>query len=158
MTDVQYLTEEGAMELRRELDDLKTVKRPQLAAKLKEAIAQGDLSENADYHDAKEQQAFMEGRIRQLEELLRSAQIIDHLDEDTSGITVGMEVTVQEEGEKPEKYVIVGAAEASPRDGRISNESPLGRALLGKKVGDKIKVDAPAGAIVFKIKAFKRTK
>lgn len=158
MTDVQYLTEEGAAELRRELEDLKTVKRPQVAAKLKEAIAQGDLSENADYHDAKEQQAFLEGRIRQLEELLRSALIIDHLDEETSGITVGMEVTIQEEGEKPEKYVIVGAAEASPRDGRISNESPLGRALLGKKVGDKIQVDAPAGPIVFKIKAFKRAK
>lgn len=158
MTDVQYLTEEGALELRRELDDLKTVKRPQLAAKLKEAIAQGDLSENADYHDAKEQQAFLEGRIKQLEELLRSATIIDYLDEQASGITVGMEVTVQEEGEKPEKYVIVGAAEASPRDGRISNESPLGRALLGKKVGDKIQVDAPSGKIVFKIRAFRRAK
>ena len=158
MTDVQYLTEEGALELRRELEDLKTVKRPQLAAKLKEAISQGDLSENADYHDAKEQQAFLEGRIKQLEELLRSALIIDHLDEQAAGITVGMEVTVQEEGEKPAKYVIVGAAEASPRDGRISNESPLGRALLGKKVGDKIQVDAPGGKIAFKIKAFKRAK
>lgn len=158
MTDVQYLTEEGALELRRELDDLKTVKRLQLAAKLKEAISQGDLSENADYHDAKEQQAFLEGRIKQLEELLRSATIIDHRDAKSSGITVGMEVTVQEEGEKPEKYVIVGAAEASPRDGRISNESPLGSALLGKKVGDKIQVDAPGGQIVFKIKAFKRAK
>jgi transcription elongation factor GreA len=158
MSDAQYLTEEGAAELRSELEDLKSVKRPALAAKLKEAISQGDLSENADYHDAKEQQAFMEGRIDYLENLLRSAVIIPENNHKASVINVGMEVTVQEGSETPETYMIVGAAEANPREGKISNESPLGRALMGHKVGDKIKVDAPAGQLTFKIKSIKRSK
>jgi transcription elongation factor GreA len=155
MSDVQYLTEEGAADLRRELEELKGVKRPELAAKLKEAISQGDLSENADYHDAKEQQAFLEGRINYLEELLRSAVIITDQGGSAKVVAVGMEVTVQEDGSGPETYVIVGAAEANPREGRISNESPLGRALLGRKVGDKVKVEAPAGAFTVKIKGVK---
>jgi transcription elongation factor GreA len=158
MSEEQFLTEEGAAELRRELDELLTVKRPALAAKLKEAIAQGDLSENADYHDAKEQQAFLEGRIQYLESLLHRAKIIS--DTGKGGkkggtIVVGSEVTVQEGGEPAEVFFIVGAAEADPRNGKISNESPLGRALLGHKVGDTVKVDAPAGQLSFKIKAIK---
>src|SRR5579871_709274 len=154
MTDQQYLTEEGAAELRRELDDLLTVKRPALAVRLKEAIAQGDLSENADYHDAKEQQAFLEGRIQYLEGLLHTAIIVkDGGPKKSSVIAVGNEVTVQENDEPPEIFTIVGAAEANPREGKISNESPLGRALLGHKVGDKVKVDAPAGQLTFKIKS-----
>ncbi len=156
MTDQQYLTEEGAAELRRELDDLLTVKRPALAIRLKEAIAQGDLSENADYHDAKEQQAFLEGRIQYLEGLLHSAIIVpDGGLKKSSMINVGNEVTVQEDNEPPETFTIVGAAEANPREGKISNESPLGRALLGHKVGDKVKVEAPAGQLTFKIKSIK---
>ncbi|HLY25051.1 MAG TPA: transcription elongation factor GreA [Aggregatilineales bacterium] len=158
MSEEQFLTEEGAAELRRELDDLLTVKRPALAAKLKEAIAQGDLSENADYHDAKEQQAFLEGRIQYLESLLHRAKIIG--DGAKGGkksniIVVGSEVTVQEGSDAPETFFIVGAAEADPRSGKISNESPLGRALLGHKVGDTVKVDAPAGQLAFKVKAIK---
>jgi transcription elongation factor GreA len=155
MTDQQYLTEEGAANLRRELEDLLTVKRPELAAKLKDAISQGDLSENADYHDAKEQQGFMEGRIQQIENLLHSAVIIADDRKKTSVVAVGSEVTVQEGKEPPETFSIVGAAEANPREGKISNESPLGRALLGHKVGEMVKVAAPAGEIVFKIKAVK---
>ncbi|MBO9308152.1 MAG: transcription elongation factor GreA [Chloroflexi bacterium] len=156
MADVKYLTEEGAAELRRELEELKTVKRPALAAKLKEAIAQGDLSENADYHDAKEQQAFLEGRISYLEDLLRNAVIIS---EKSAGIvSLGSEVTVQEEGEAPETFVIVGAAEANPREGKISNESPLGRALLGRKAGEEVSVETPSGTLVFKIKSVKASK
>jgi len=157
MSDARYLTEEGAAKLRLELQDLKTVKRPELAAKLKEAISQGDLSENADYHDAKEQQAFLEGRINELEDLLRAATIIPENGQQVAAkiVSVGAEVTVQAEGEEPETYVIVGAAEADPRNGRISNESPLGRALVGRKVGDKVKVDAPAGQLIFKIKKIK---
>ncbi len=158
MSEEQFLTEEGAAELRRELEELLTVKRPALAVKLKEAIAQGDLSENADYHDAKEQQAFLEGRIQYLESLLRRAKIIKDGGQGgkkSSFIVVGSEVTVQEGSEAPETFSIVGAAEADPRNGKISNESPLGRALLGHKVGDNVKVDAPAGQLTFKIKAIK---
>lgn len=155
MSEEKYLTEEGAAELRRELEELKTEKRPALAAKLKEAISQGDLSENADYHDAKEQQAFLEGRIQYLEGLLHSAVIIPENQKKSKNIGVGSEVTVEEDGQPPEIFMIVGAAEANPREGKISNESPLGSALLGHKVGDKVKVAAPAGQLVFKIKAIK---
>jgi transcription elongation factor GreA len=155
MAEEKFLTEEGAAELRRELDALRNVKRPQLAARLKEAIAQGDLSENADYHDAKEQQAFLEGRIQFLEALLYKAVVVPENGKDRKGsaVAIGSEVTVQEDGEPPETFTIVGAAEANTREGRISNESPLGRALLGRKVGDKVKVDAPAGQLTFRIKA-----
>ena len=160
MAEEKFLTEEGAADLRKELEELKTVKRPALAAKLKEAISQGDLSENADYHDAKEQQAFLEGRIQYLENLLHTAKVVS--DNDSKGnakkntvVRVGVEVVVQEEGEEPETFFIVGGAEADPRQGKISHESPLGNALMGRKVGDKVKVNAPAGQLVFKIKSIK---
>jgi transcription elongation factor GreA len=157
MAEERFLTEEGAAELRRELDELKNVKRPQLAARLKDAISQGDLSENADYHDAKEQQAFLEGRIQYLEVLLYDAVVVPENGKEKKGsvVAIGSEVTVQEEGEPPETFTIVGAAEANTREGKISNESPLGRALLGHKVGDKVKVEAPAGQLTFRIKAIK---
>ncbi len=147
MADAQYLTAQGAEKLRQELDELVNVKRPALAAQLKEAISQGDLSENADYIDAKEQQAFLEGRIQYLENLLRSAIII----EDSEGgrpstVQLGSEVTILGEGESEEEtYRIVGAAEADPRNGKISNESPMGAALLGKNVGDVVSVQTPGG-------------
>src|SRR5260221_7622627 len=99
MTEEKFLTEDGAAELRQELEDLKKVKRIELAARLKEAISQGDLSENADYHDAKEQQAFLEGRIQYLEELLRSATVVAEDNSKPNVVRVGVEVTVQEEGE-----------------------------------------------------------
>src|SRR5260221_5130749 len=157
MTDEKFLTQEGAAELRQELEDLKNVKRPELSAKLKEAISQGDLSENADYHDAKEQQAFLEGRIQYLENLLYNAVIVSDNNAKSGSknptvVRVGVEVIVQEEGEQPETFFIVGAAEADPKQGKISHESPLGKALMGKKVGDKVKVEAPAGQLIFKIK------
>jgi transcription elongation factor GreA len=155
MSEEKYLTEEGAAELRRELEELKTEKRPALAAKLKEAISQGDLSENADYHDAKEQQAFLEGRIQYLEGLLHSAVIVSDNQKKSKLVGIGSEVTVEEDGEPPETFMIVGAAEANPREGKISNESPMGRALMGRKVGDKVKVAAPAGQLVFRIKSIK---
>ncbi len=159
MSDVKYLTEEGAAELRRELEELKTVKRPELAAKLKEAISQGDLSENADYQDAKEQQAFLEGRINYIEDMLRSAVIISDIDKKSAKVVnLGSEVTVQEEGEAPETFIIVGAAEANPREGKISNESPLGQALLGRKAGEKVQVNTPSGVLIFKIKSVKASK
>lgn len=152
MTDEQnFLTADGAKTLREELDQLLNVERPALAAKLKEAIAMGDLSENADYHDAKERQGFLEGRIRYLESILRSATIIDE-DGSNGVVRVGSEVTIQEEGFDSETYRIVGPAEANPREGRISNESPLGAALLGKKVGQTVKYQTPDGQMKVKIK------
>jgi transcription elongation factor GreA len=151
--DQQFLTEEGAEELRKELDELITIKRPALAVQLKEAISQGDLSENADYSDAKEQQAFLEGRIQYLENLLRHATIIK--DDGEGGVPVdvqpGLEVTIQGEGDPPETYRIVGAAEADPRSGKISNESPIGSALLGRRKGDVVKVQTPGGEWEVKI-------
>jgi len=153
--DQQYLTEEGAAELRRELEELKNEKRPELSLKLKEAISMGDLSENADYADAKEQQAFLEGRINYLEALMRRAVVVPDSDKKQTVIRVGSVVTVQEEGFDPETYTIVGAAEADPRVGKISNESPVGGALIGHKVKDKVKVKTPAGETLFVIKAIK---
>ncbi len=155
MSEEKYLTGEGAAELRRELDELKNVKRPELAAKLKEAISQGDLSENADYADAKEQQAFLEGRINYLESLLRSATVVADSTTKASVVKVGVQVVVQEEGESPETFMIVGAAEANPAAGKISHESPLGSALMGHKAKDKVKVKAPGGELTFTIKSIK---
>lgn len=154
MAEERYLTKEGAEELRRELNELINVRRPALALKLKEAIAQGDLSENADYHDAKEQQAFLEGRIQYLENTLRSAKVIDNSTAGPSdAVRVGARVTIEPKGEPEETYTIVGAAEANPREGKISHESPLGSALMGRRVGEKVAIDAPDGRMTFKIKA-----
>src|SRR5574341_1023616 len=128
MSEIVYLTAEGAEELRRELDELIAVRRPALAQKLKEAVADGDLSENANYHDAREQKAFVEGRIQYLENILRTAVIISN-DGESEEIRVGSEVTIREEGSATdETYMSVGAAEANPRDGKISQKSPLGAA------------------------------
>ncbi len=155
MADQMYLTAEGKADLQRELDQLLNVRRPELAQKLKEAVAEGDLKENADYHDAKEQQAFMEGRIQYLENILRSAKVISN-DGSTDMVRLGSAVTIVEEGaDDEETYFIVGAAEANPREGKISHESPIGAALLGHKKGDKVRVKTPGGEVVFKIKLIK---
>jgi transcription elongation factor GreA len=147
-----YLTEAGARQLRQELDELVNEGRPALADTLREASAMGDLTENADYLDAKERQAFLEGRIQQIEHLLRNATIVpsDHTSET---IRVGSRVTIVEEGRPPEDYIIVGAAEANPTEGKISHESPIGRALLGHRAGETVTVAAPAGGLRFKIEA-----
>jgi len=146
-----FLTAEGAAKLKAELHELTTVKRTELAARLRDAIKMGDLSENADYIMAKEDQAFLEGRIQDLEALLRTATIIDSHDNVAGVVNMGKTVTVQEKGEDPETFMLVGAKEADPRAGRISNESPLGKALLGKRVGETVKAETPAGVIHFKI-------
>lgn len=152
MTEPTYLTAEGEQELRRELDKLINERRPELAAKLKEAVSLGDLKENADYHDAKEQQAFVEGRIQYLENILRSAVIISN-DGESDHVRIGSTVTIREEdGDEDETYMIVGAAEASPREGKISHESPIGKALLDHKKGDKVRVKTPGGEVIFKIR------
>jgi transcription elongation factor GreA len=155
MTDGSYLTPEGAEDLRRELDELVNVKRIELAKKLKAAVAEGDLKENADYHDAKEQQAFLEGRIQYLENILRSSKIIENTGK-TDEVRLGSVVTIVEEGAHEEEvYSIVGAAEANPREGKISHESPIGAALLGHRKGDKVRAKPPGGDMIFKIKSIK---
>lgn len=152
MSEKVYLTAEGAEELQRELDRLIAVRRPELAEKLTEAVAQGDLKENADYHDAKEQLAFVEGRIKYLENVLRSAEIIAN-GGGSDVVTVGSRVTIVEDGEDEEEvYMIVGAAEANPDTGKISHVSPIGSALIGAKKGDKVRVQTPSGSIIFKVK------
>lgn len=155
MSSEVYLTPEGKEKLERELKELVETKRPELALKLKDAIADGDLKENANYHDAKEQQAFLEARIREIERTLRAAIIVEDSDE-TGLVQVGSEVTIVDlEYDETETYRIVGAAESDPSRGYISNESPIGAALLGKKRGDSVKVKTPGGVMEFKIKKIK---
>lgn len=145
----QYLTPEGEARLKAELADLTGPRREELAQRLRSAIQMGDLSENADYHKAKEDQAFLEGRIQELEATLRSAVIIE---KKLSGVVeVGSHVTIQEEGFDPETFHMVGAKEADPRNGRISNESPIGSALMGHKVGETVEANTPGGKMKFKI-------
>lgn len=147
----QFLTEEGYRKLQDELEYLRTEKRDEIARRLHEAQEEGgDLIENAEYEAAKNEQAFVEGRIKELEILLATAKII----EDTrmhDSVEIGSRVQIQEEGCEPETYIIVGAAEANPLEGKISNESPLGKALLNHKAGDSVQVDAPAGTFIVKI-------
>ena len=151
MSDQTYLTTEGASQLRAELAELKGPKRLELAQRLRSAIQMGDLSENADYHKAKEDQGFLEGRINELEYLLNHAIVVDVSEVSRDSVQVGTRVTIQEEGEEPESYQMVGASEADPRNGRISNESPIGQALFGKKVGQIAVAKTPGGEITFKI-------
>lgn len=151
MSDQKYLTAEGAAKLKVELAQLKGQGREEIAQRLRSAVQMGDLSENADYHKAKEDQSFLEGRIQELEYLLQNATIIDQSEVDSDTVDVGNRVTIQEAGESPETYHMVGAKEADPRNGRISNESPIGRALLGHRVGDDVVVETPGGQIHLKI-------
>lgn len=146
-----YLTAEGIEKLREELDHLVNVKRPALADRLHKAIQQGDLSENADYIAAKEEQGFLEGRIQQIEAMLRRAVIIQE-DGPKDEVTLGSRVTVLESGAgETETFRIVGPAEADPSGGKVSNESPLGRALLRQRVGATVTVEAPGGEIIFQV-------
>ena len=147
----QYLTAEGAERLRDELAQLKGPAREELARRLRSAIEMGDLSENADYHAAKEQQGFLEGRIQELEYVLRNAVIVETSDLKRNEVSIGVQVTVQEEDFEPETYYLVGVKEADPRRGRISNESPIGSALMGKRVGDEVVAQTPVGKIRLKI-------
>ncbi len=146
-----YLTAEGAARLKSELAELKGPKREAIARRLRDAISQGDLSENADYHKAKEDQGFLEGQIQELEYILHNATIIEENTGVRETVDVGARVTIQEDDFDPETYQLVGAKEADPRNGRISNESPIGRALLGHQVGDRVVADTPQGQLHFKI-------
>ncbi len=148
---VTYLTREGYDKLQEELEYLRTVKRREVAERLHEAMEGGELIEDAEYEAAKNEQAFVEGRIHELETILANARVIDPSLSRSEVVQVGAKVTIQEGSNEPESYIIVGPAEANPRLGRISNESPLGRALLDHRVGDEVRVDAPAGSFTVKI-------
>ncbi|MER3468527.1 MAG: transcription elongation factor GreA [Thermoflexus sp.] len=145
------MTPEGKRQLEEELEYLRTVKRREIAERLRFAIQQGDLSENADYHAAKEEQAFIEGRIRMLEALLNNAVLIEVQPSTDGRVRLGSRVTIAEDGGAPETYILVGPAEADPTQWRISYESPLGQALLGRAPGEVVTVQAPAGVLTFRI-------
>ena len=148
MGEVSYLTAEGARRLKEELETLKTDAREDLARRLRIAIEQGDLSENADYISAKEEQGFLEGRILELEDTLKDAKIIDDMAVDKTHVNIGNHVTLKEDGfPEEETYFMVGPKEADPINGRISHESPIGKAILGHKIGDVIEIETPNGNI-----------
>ncbi len=150
MPEPTYLTAEGEAKLKAELEELKGPRRQELSVRLRAAIQMGDLSENADYHQAKEDQGFLEGRIQELEHVLRNAVIIQK-SASKDIVSVGSHVTIQEGSFPSETYHVVGAKEADPRNGKISNESPIGRALMDHKVGEVVEAETPAGKIKLKI-------
>lgn len=152
MDEAVILTREGYENLKEELVNLKTVRRKEVAERLKQAIDFGDLSENSEYDDAKSEQAFIEGRIQTIEATLHNAQIIEDGTRSSGVVNIGSYVTVRDvEFDDVEEYRIVGTSEADPMRNKISNESPLGTALLGKREGQTIKVNAPAGIIEYEI-------
>ena len=152
------LTYEGLRKLEEELDDLIVVKRKEIAQKIKEAREQGDLSENAEYDAAKDEQRDIEARIEQIEKILKNAEVIDEDEVDLEKISIGCKVTVLDvEYDEEEEFRIVGSSEANSLQGKISNESPVGKALLGAKVGDTINVETQAGVVQYKVLAIEKS-
>ncbi len=147
-----YLTEEGKQKLKIELEDLEGRMRGEIAARLKSAIEMGDLSENADYHKAKEDQGFLEGKILNIKYILDNAITVEESDGNDK-VTVGCKVTVQEEDLSPETFFLVGSQEADPGSNKISHISPIGKALLDQRVGDSVNIKTPGGEFVLKILA-----
>ena len=152
--ETQYLTQEGMDSLEKRLNYLTKVRRPEVAERLRQALEDGgEITENTEYEDAKNEQAFIEGEIVRIDRILRNAKLIENTG-NTDEVYVGSLVKVKEkDADDVEEYRLVGPAEANPRDGKISTESPLGKALLGSKVGDKVKIKAPDGDMIFVIKA-----
>ena len=150
-----FLTQEGKAKLESELDSLVNVKRPEIAEQIRQAKEAGDISENAAFEDAKHQQGMIEGRIQELEYMLKHAQMIDEGAHAASeGVQIGCHVTVLDPEGSEEKFFLVGSAEAQPSAGRISNESPMGKALMGHRIGDAVEVATPTGAkLKFTVKA-----
>ncbi len=151
MKQATYLTAEGEKKLRAELENLSGPVRHELSVRLRAAIQMGDLSENADYKAAKEEQGFMEGRIQELINLLGDVVIIEENNQPSSVVEIGSKVTIQEDNEPVETYQLVGPQEADPAKGRISYSSPIGSALLGHQVGETVTATTPTGPICFKI-------
>ena len=150
MNKQTVITDEGLKRLEAELEELKSVKRKEIAEKIRVALSFGDLSENSEYDEAKNEQAILEGRITELENKLKNVQVLDVSEINTEVVHMGSTVRLlnKETGEE-EKYQIVGSTEADPLGGRISDESPVGRALLGQAVGEDIEVETPAGTVVY---------
>lgn len=148
------LTQEGLAKLENELENLKTVRRREVAGRIKQAIEFGDISENSEYEDAKNEQAFIEGRILTVEKMLRNAKVVDNSHADSTQIHIGTKVTLKdlEFGDEFD-YTLVGSAEADPMNYKISFESPVGKAILGKTEGEEVEVDVPAGKLKYKILA-----
>ena len=151
MANETYLTADGAKRFREELNNLKGPLREHLSIRLRAAIQQGDLSENADYTSAKEEQAFLEGRILDLETILKNVIIIDEMKKNGEVVEIGSTITVQEEEGEPESYTLVGPQEANPINGKISFESPIGQALMNHHKGEIIRIETPQGFIKLKI-------
>lgn len=152
MAEVQrtLVTKEGLEKMKKELDELRSTKRAEIAQRLKAAIAMGDLFENSEYDEAKNAQAFLEGRILQLEQQIRTAQVIEKAAK--GRVDVGSTVLIEDmEEHLQEKVTIVGSTESNPFEGRISNESPVGRALMGAKAGDIVEAEAPNGVLKYKV-------
>lgn len=154
MTKTAYLTDDGLKKLQEELEHLKKVRRPEIANRIKEAKELGDLSENAEYSDARDEQSFVEGRILDIETTLKNVQVIANHDAHPDIVDIGDTIKATKDGEEF-TYTIVGSNEADPGNGKISNESPLGRAFLGKKIGDECLVATPKGEVKYKIAAVK---
>ncbi len=154
----KILTYTGLRKMEDELQDLKVNKRKEIAEKIKEAREQGDLSENAEYDAAKEEQRHIEARIDELENILKNAEVVDEDEVDTKRISIGCVVKVHDvEFDEDVEFTIVGSTEANSRQGKISNESPVGAALLGKKKNETVKVETPAGVITYKVLSIKRS-
>ena len=152
MAKQTVITDEGLKKLEAELDELKTVKRKEVAEKIKVALGYGDLSENSEYDEAKNEQAIIEGRIAEIENQLKNVRVLDEAEIGTENVHIGSTVTVTEKGTKTkETYRIVGSTEADPLGGKISDESPIGKALLGRRKGEEVEVETPGGVIVLKV-------
>ncbi len=154
--DQTLVTKEGLKKLKDELEHLKTVRRAEVAQRLREAISYGDLSENSEYEEAKNEQAFVEGRILELEGKIKNAKIIsDKKESRNKEVEIGCTVMLQNitDGDEAERYTIVGSTEADPLDHKISNESPIGKAVLGRLKGDKVEIQSPSGVIEYEIVA-----
>ena len=152
--DVLLLTKDGLEKLENELNHLRTVKRKEIASRIKEAISYGDITDNSEYEDAKNEQAFIEGRIITLEKLLRRARLLEKSDNDDENVSLGSKVILKDLNlNKDYEYTIVSTAEADPTENKISNESPVGRAIIGLSVGEQVEVKVPAGTFKYKIEA-----
>jgi transcription elongation factor GreA len=151
MAESSYLTADGLEKLKKELSYLKSTERDDLSKRLRAAIQMGDLSENADYIQAKEEQGFLEGRIIELENLLNNVKIIEEKDRKNGKVDIGSIVTVQESNYPEETYYLVGPKEADPNNGKISYQSPIGKSLINHKLGDEVSIETPGGNLKLKI-------
>lgn len=159
MSDEILLTQEGYDDKVAELEQLQTVKRPEIAERLKEAISYGDISENSEYDSAKNEQAELEDQISKLENIIKNAKVIDEKKVKNDKVSLGLKVKVKETKSKTESvFTIVGSTEADPFEGKISNESLVGAALLGKKVGDKVQVQVPDGKVSYEVLSIQKQK